>query len=89
MVDNVLMHEVAETVEHTFKDASHVVKVEDMVKIEEEESVPPVSQEESTLKPCVNRDVNLPKNKGKRGERKGKAGSGSWSMKGSGESDNP
>ncbi|XP_020232793.1 uncharacterized protein LOC109813084 [Cajanus cajan] len=97
MVDNVLIHEVAETDEHTFKSATH----HPMEKGEGEENLNPVSipmsdintatntavpQEESTLKSCMYRDVNFPKNKRKRGERK--ACSGGWSKKCSGESEN-
>ncbi|KAI4324365.1 hypothetical protein L6164_023911 [Bauhinia variegata] len=44
-----------------------------------------VSQEQSTLKSCLYGDVNFPKNKRKRGERK--ASSGGWSKKCSGEPD--
>lgn len=43
------------------------------------------SQEQSTLKSCLYRDVHFPNIKRKRGERK--AGSGGWSKKGSGEPD--
>ncbi|RDY06615.1 hypothetical protein CR513_09373, partial [Mucuna pruriens] len=97
MVDNVLIHEVAETNEHTFRSATH----HPMEKGEGGESlshVPipmsdiytatntAVSQEQSTLKSCMYRDVNFPKNKRKRGERK--ACSGGWSKKCSGESEN-
>ncbi|KAF3968379.1 hypothetical protein CMV_007716 [Castanea mollissima] len=43
------------------------------------------SQEQSTLKTCLASDVNFPKNKRKRGERK--AGSVGWSKRSSGEPD--
>lgn len=48
-----------------------------------EKSVGP--QEQSTLKTCLASDVNFPKNKRKRGERK--AGSVGWSKRSSGEPD--
>ncbi|XP_027346734.1 uncharacterized protein LOC113858336 [Abrus precatorius] len=103
MVDSVLIHEVAETGEHTFRSASHhpMEKLSDAEKCEGEESLHPVSipmsdfntaaniavsQEQSTLKSCMYKDVNIPKNKRKRGERK--AGSGGWSKKCSGEPEN-
>lgn len=103
MVDNVLIHEVAETDEHKFRSATHhpMEKPQDVEKGEREEnlnlvSVPmsdintatntAVSQEKSTLKSCMYSDVNIPKNKRKRGERK--ACSGGWSKKCSGESEN-
>lgn len=103
MVDNVLIHEVAETDEHKFRSATHhpIEKPQDVEKSEGEEnlnlvSVPmsdintatntAVSQEKSTLKSCMYSDVNIPKNKRKRGERK--ACSGGWSKKCSGESEN-
>ncbi|KAK7319808.1 hypothetical protein RJT34_04535 [Clitoria ternatea] len=94
MVDSVLIHEVAETEEHTFRSASH----HPMEKGEGEEGQHGVSipmsdfnttansaacQEQPTLKSCMSGDVNFPKNKRKRGERK--AGSGGWSKKCSGE----
>jgi len=97
MVDNVLIHEVAETDEHTFKSVSHLQNWE---KGEGEEnlnlvSVPmsdintathtTVPQEQSAMKPYVYNDVNIPKNKRKRGERKACSG---WSKKCSGESEN-
>ncbi|KAE9597234.1 hypothetical protein Lal_00007914 [Lupinus albus] len=103
MVDNILIHEAAETEEHTFLSATHnpIEKLYDIVKTEAEENPHPasnsmadfniatnsaaLSQEESTLKPCLYKDVNVPKNKRKRGERK--AGSGAWSKKCSGEPD--
>ncbi|KAI9195457.1 hypothetical protein LWI28_014993 [Acer negundo] len=44
-----------------------------------------VYQEQSTLKSCLASDFHVPTNKRKRGERK--AGTGSWSRKGSGEPD--
>ncbi|TXG72710.1 hypothetical protein EZV62_001289 [Acer yangbiense] len=44
-----------------------------------------VPQEQSTLKSCLASDFHVPTNKRKRGERK--AGTGSWSRKGSGEPD--
>ena len=44
-----------------------------------------VSQEQSSLKSCLYGDVNVPKNKRKRGERK--AGSVGWSKKCAGEPD--
>ncbi|KAK7400678.1 hypothetical protein VNO78_11934 [Psophocarpus tetragonolobus] len=105
MVDSVLIHEVAETDEHTFRSASHhpMERVQDVEKGEGgEESMncvlipmsdintatnSAVSQEQSTLKSCMYRDVNIPKNKRKRGERKACSGSG-WSKKCSGESEN-
>ncbi|KAG2409118.1 hypothetical protein LR48_Vigan01g140200 [Vigna angularis] len=98
MVDNVLIHEVAETDEHTFKSGSQppMERLQNWEKGEGEEnlnlvSVPmsdinTVAQEQSTLKPCVYNDVSIPKNKRKRGERK--ACSGGWSKKCSGESEN-
>ncbi|TKY59147.1 hypothetical protein E2542_SST16224 [Spatholobus suberectus] len=103
MVDSVLIHEVAETDEHTFKSASHhpMEKLQDGEKGEGEENLNPVSipmsdintatntavsQEQSTLKSCMYRDVNIPKNKRKRGERK--ACLDGWSKKCSGESEN-
>ncbi|KAK7362703.1 hypothetical protein VNO77_04823 [Canavalia gladiata] len=103
MVDSVLIHEVAETNEHTFKGAGHhpMEKHQEMEKGEGEESMHPVSirisdfntaantavsQEQSTLKSCIYRDVNFPMNKRKRGERK--AGSVGWSKKCSGEPEN-
>lgn len=104
MVDNVLIHEVAETDENTIKNASHhpIEKLPDAEKGEGEESSHPVPipmsdsnnvattsslpQEQSALKSCMYGDVSFPKNKRKRGERK--AGSGGWSKKCSGESDN-
>ncbi|KAJ1382449.1 hypothetical protein SESBI_44226 [Sesbania bispinosa] len=103
MVDNVLIHEVAETEDHTLKSGSHypIEKLQDMDKSEVEESLHPVSvpmsdfntetnsavsQEQCALKSCISKDVNFPKNKRKRGERK--AGSGGWSKKCSGEPDN-
>ncbi|KAK7252082.1 hypothetical protein RIF29_35794 [Crotalaria pallida] len=95
MVDNLLMHEVAETDEHTFMTATHhpVEKLQDIVvKGEPEENPDPgansvpdsasVKLEESTLKPS-SADVNVPKIKRKRGERK--AGSAGWNKKCSGE----
>ncbi|XP_028780104.1 uncharacterized protein LOC114736446 isoform X2 [Neltuma alba] len=45
----------------------------------------PHSQEQSTLKSCLYKDVHFPNFKRKRGERK--AGSGGWSKKSSGEPD--
>ncbi|XP_061373460.1 uncharacterized protein LOC133315804 [Gastrolobium bilobum] len=98
MLDNVLIQEVAETEEHTFKSEHHhsIEKPQDMEKGEEGEDNPmsdfniaansAVSQEQSTMKSCINSDVNFPKNKRKRGERK--AGSVGWSKKCSGEPDN-
>lgn len=103
MVDNILIHEVAKTEEHTFKSATHhpIEKLQDVEKGEAEVTLDPasnpmsdfnvaassamVSQEQSTLKSCLYRDVNVPTNKRKRGERK--AGSGGWSKKCSGEPD--
>lgn len=103
MVENILIHEVAETEEHTFKSATHhpIEKLQDGEKGEAEvtldsasnpmsdfnvaASSAAVSQEQSTLKSCLYKDVNVPKNKRKRGERK--AGSGGWSKKCSGEPD--
>ncbi|KAL2344881.1 hypothetical protein Fmac_006166 [Flemingia macrophylla] len=97
MVDNVLIHEVAETDEHTFKSASNHATG----KGEGEENLNPasilisdvntatnavVSQEQSSLKSCMYKDVNFPRYKRKRGERK--ACSGGWSKKCSGESEN-
>ncbi|KAJ1396482.1 hypothetical protein SESBI_32585 [Sesbania bispinosa] len=103
MVDNVLIHEIAETEDHTLKSGSHypIEKLQDMDKSEVEESLHPVSlpmsdfntetnsavsQEQCALKSCISKDVNFPKIKRKRGERK--AGSGGWSKKCSGEPDN-
>ncbi|XP_047178063.1 uncharacterized protein LOC124845064 isoform X2 [Vigna umbellata] len=98
MVDNVLIHEVAETDEHTFKSGSQppMERLQNWEKGEGEENLNLVSvpmsdintlaQEQSTLKPCVYNDVSIPKNKRKRGERK--ACSGGWSKKCSGESEN-
>jgi len=98
MVDNVLIHEVAETDEHTFKSGSQhpVERLQSWEKGEGEENVNLVSipisdintavpQEPPTLKPCMYSDVNIPKNKRKRGERKACSG---WSKKCSGESEN-
>lgn len=45
-----------------------------------------VDQDQSTLKSCLASDINFPRNKRKRGERKAGPGS-SWSKKGSGEPD--
>ncbi|GKV36202.1 hypothetical protein SLEP1_g44357 [Rubroshorea leprosula] len=44
-----------------------------------------MSQEQSTLRTCLASDINFPKNKRKRGERK--AGSGGWNKKHSGDPD--
>ncbi|XP_014507566.1 uncharacterized protein LOC106767234 isoform X2 [Vigna radiata var. radiata] len=93
MVDNVLIHEVAETDEHTFKSGSQAPMEENvnlvsvaMSDINTATNTTTVAQEQSSLKPCVYNDVNIPKNKRKRGERK--ACSAGWSKKCSGESDN-
>lgn len=44
-----------------------------------------ISQEQSALKKCLASDINFPRNKRKRGERK--AGPGSWNKKHSSEPD--
>ncbi|KAL2663821.1 hypothetical protein AAZX31_02G131900 [Glycine max] len=104
MVDNVLIHEVAETDEHTFASHYPMERLQDVEKDEEGEESPnpvpiplsdintattnpAVSEEQSTIKSCMYRDGNIPKNKRKRGERK--ACSGGWSKKCSGDSENP
>ncbi|OIV94330.1 hypothetical protein TanjilG_18295 [Lupinus angustifolius] len=74
IVDNILIHEVAETEEHIFTNFNVAAA-----------NSAAASQDEPTLKSCLYKDANVPRNKRKRGERK--AGSGAWSKKCSGEPD--
>jgi len=88
MVDNVLIHEVAETVQNWEKgEGEENVNVVSIPMSDINTATNSrVAQEQSSLKPCMYSDVNIPKNKRKRGERK--ACSGGWSKKCSGESEN-